>query len=171
MKYFDTAFSVVIADEHWWIFCKILGGMGKNNSGGQFLPPKVQLLPLNLQIFAIFPKKCYFWQFFSQKCAILDNFPLLKVKIMGKFFHNFFAVWEKIIFFVEYSPMPMNAIFFSFWEESRLNPKLGNYSAWCILLTWISQKHKLQNFSLCVSFILYHLIHCTFYDISPLESK
>ena len=28
---------------------------------------------------------------FSQKSAILDNFLLLKVKNMGKFFHKFFA--------------------------------------------------------------------------------
>ena len=30
---------------------------------------------------------------FSQKSAIFKNFPLLKVKNMGKVFHNFFADW------------------------------------------------------------------------------
>ena len=33
--------------------------------------------------------------FLGQNSAIFDNFPLLKVKNMGKFFHNFFAGWGK----------------------------------------------------------------------------
>ena len=36
---------------------------------------------------------------YSPKSAILDNYPLLKVKIMGKFFHNFFGDWGKNNFF------------------------------------------------------------------------
>ena len=43
---------------------------------------------------------------FSQKSAILKNFPILKVKNMGKVFHKFFADWGyNIIFWAEYSPM------------------------------------------------------------------
>ena len=59
-----------------------------------------QLLPLNLQIFAIFfSQKMLILTIFSQKSAILKNFPILKVKNMGKFFHNFFASRGKNNFF------------------------------------------------------------------------
>ena len=63
----------------------------------QFKPQKVQILTFfEGKILAIF----------SKRSAILDNFPLQKVKNMGKFFHNFFDGWGKNIFFLaEYSPM------------------------------------------------------------------
>ena len=50
-----------------------------------------------MQIFAIYtPKSANFYNF-SPIIAILDNFPVLKVKNMGKFFHNCFAGWGKNI--------------------------------------------------------------------------
>ena len=48
--------------------------------------PNTNTLPLDLQIFEIYTQKSANFD----KSAILDNFPLLKVENMGKFFHNFF---------------------------------------------------------------------------------
>ena len=60
----------------------------------QFLPLNLQFIPKIVQILTIFPKKANL-ENISQKSTILDNFPFLKVKNMGKFFHNFFAGWGK----------------------------------------------------------------------------
>ena len=71
---------------------EILEGGNFNPKKGKFwyiLPYKIQFLPLNLQIFAVYIQKSANFDIFSQISAILDNFPLLKVKNMGKFFHNF----------------------------------------------------------------------------------
>ena len=43
-----------------------------------------QFLTLNFQIFEIFPQKMLILTILSQRIGILDNFPLLKVKNMGK---------------------------------------------------------------------------------------
>ena len=43
-----------------------------------------QFLTLNFQIFEIFPPRMLILTILSLKSAILDNFPLLKVKNMGK---------------------------------------------------------------------------------------
>ena len=57
--------------------------------------PNTNTLPLDLQIFAIYTQKSAIFD----KSAILDNFPLLKVENMGKFFHNFFRWPGKNLFF------------------------------------------------------------------------
>ena len=49
-------------------------------------------------LYPIFPQKMPILTIFSQKSAILDNFLLLKVNNMGKFFHNFSAERGKIDF-------------------------------------------------------------------------
>ena len=70
-----------------------------------------------LQIFT--PKKANFDKF-SQKSAISKNFPLLKVKNMEKFFHNFFAHWGKNDFFgAKYSPMHLQNILSSTSKETK----------------------------------------------------
>ena len=60
-----------------------------------------------MQILKIFPLKMLILTNFP-KNEILNNFPLLKVKNMGKFFHNFFTGWEKVNFVAEYSPMRLH---------------------------------------------------------------
>ena len=55
----------------------------------------IQFLPLNLKIFSMFTQKMLILTIFSKKSAVLNYFPLLKVKNMGKFFHNFLAGWGK----------------------------------------------------------------------------
>ena len=57
----------------------------------------MQFKPQKVQILTFFEGKIL--TIFSKRSAILDNFPLQKVKNMGKFFHNFFDGWGKNIFF------------------------------------------------------------------------
>ena len=93
---------------HSWIVCQIKVG-GGNKCGGNFSPQKCKFwyfLPYFFPIlspkfanFAIFLQKMLILTIFSQKSAILKNFPLLKVKNMGKVFHNFFANKGKTYFF------------------------------------------------------------------------
>ena len=67
-------------------------------------------MPLNL-FFVIFPpKNAYLGNFFPKK-VLFWNIPFLKVKNMGKLFHNFFADWgKKSKFLAEYSPMGTSAL-------------------------------------------------------------
>ena len=67
-------------------------------SGVQFQPTKVQILII-FAMFSIFTPKMQILTIFSHKSAILDNIPLLKVKNVGKFFHNFFTGPGKNRFF------------------------------------------------------------------------
>ena len=71
----------------WGEIVKICTVWGINCKNLQFIPKIVQIL-------TIFPKKANL-ENISQKSTILDNFPFLKVKNMGKFFHYFFAGWGK----------------------------------------------------------------------------
>ena len=71
------------------------------------------LITWNVQFFQFLPTKLQIFDnltIFPPKNAILDNFPLLKMKNMGKFFHNFFVGQGKNRFFgriltYEYLPL------------------------------------------------------------------
>ena len=64
-----------------------------------------QFLPLNLHIFAIYPLNKANLDNFSQKSAILEKFPLLKVQIWGNFSTFFSSAGEEKKFLAEYSPI------------------------------------------------------------------
>ena len=58
----------------------------------------ISLQGVETQILILLTPKSANFCIFTQKSVYLDNFPLLKVKNMGKFFHNSFADQGKNVF-------------------------------------------------------------------------
>ena len=85
---------------------EILEGGNFNPKKGKFwyiLPYKIQFLPLNLQIFAIFPQEnANLDNLFLKKVPFWTIFHLWKWKIWGYFFTIFFS---QLIFLAEYLTM------------------------------------------------------------------
>ena len=111
-----------------------------------------QFLPLNLKIFAIFPQKMLILTIFSQRSAISKNFPLLKVKIWGKFFTIFSLTGENINFF--YRIFTYGSV-----ESKMVNQQLFQYKL--IFLCFLSLPLTCLLYVLCMVFLYLSFLSCS----------